>query len=79
MSSCGACSSGCKCGSGCTCSGCTCCKRNPVFAEESITTAQTKILGVAPEKGFEGFEAVEGENGGCKCGSNCTCDPCTCK
>jgi hypothetical protein len=19
------------------------------------------------------------ENGGCKCGANCTCDPCTCK
>ena len=27
-----------------------------------------------------GFEAAAGaENGGCKCGANCTCDPCTCK
>jgi len=45
---------------------------------EQVTTTQTVIMGVAPSKG--GFEAAAGaENGGCKCGANCTCDPCTCK
>ncbi|XP_020273530.1 metallothionein-like protein type 2 [Asparagus officinalis] len=78
MSSCGACSTGCKCSSGCGCNGCGCC-RNPAFAEGMVATTQTVILGVAPQKGFEGFEGAEGENGGCKCGSNCTCDPCSCK
>ena len=53
----------------------------PDMAEERITTTQTVILGVAPQKGqLEGFEVATGsENGGCKCGSNCTCDPCNCK
>ena len=45
------------------------------------TTTETLVLGVAPERGhLEGAEmGVPAENGGCKCGSNCTCDPCTCK
>ena len=54
----------------------------PEMAEE-VTTSQTVIMGVAPSKGqtVDGsFEAEEGaENGGCKCGPNCTCNPCTCK
>nr|ACG32329.1 metallothionein-like protein type 2 [Zea mays]ACG42743.1 metallothionein-like protein type 2 [Zea mays] len=50
----------------------------PDMAEQVTTTTQTLIMGVAPSKG--GFEAAAGaENGGCKCGANCTCDPCTCK
>uniref|UniRef100_A0A804N077 Metallothionein-like protein n=1 Tax=Zea mays TaxID=4577 RepID=A0A804N077_MAIZE len=53
------------------------CKMYPDMAEQ-VTTTQTVIMGVAPSKG--GFEAAAGaENGGCKCGANCTCDPCTCK
>lgn len=51
------------------------------LAEERSLNTVTMVLGVAPAKGgFEGFEMAEGaENGGCKCGSSCTCDPCNCK
>jgi hypothetical protein len=61
---------------------CVCrCKMYPDMAEQvttTTTTTQTLIMGVAPSKG--GVEAAAGaENGGCKCGANCTCDPCTCK
>ncbi|XP_008810605.1 metallothionein-like protein type 2 isoform X2 [Phoenix dactylifera] len=76
------CGGNCGCGSGCKCgTGCGGCKMYPDMAEERSTTTQTMIMGVAPQKGhFEGFEVTAGsENGGCKCGSNCTCDPCNCK
>ncbi|PKA56398.1 Metallothionein-like protein 4A [Apostasia shenzhenica] len=77
------CGGNCGCGSGCQCgSSCSGCKMYPDFSEETFTTGQTMVLGVAPPKrGVAGFEmAVAGvENGGCKCGDNCTCDPCTCK
>ncbi|XP_065626824.1 metallothionein-like protein 1 [Quercus suber] len=55
------------------------------------TSTETIITGVAPAKmdayffhchcsQSEGSEMSFGEeNGGCKCGSNCTCDPCSCK
>ena len=56
----------------------------PDLGEESFATGQTVVLGVAPQKGFDavaGFEAAGTENGGCncKCGDNCTCNPCNCK
>ncbi|KRX86252.1 Metallothionein-like protein type 2, partial [Trichinella patagoniensis] len=52
----------------------------PGLAEEKLSTAETMILGFAPVKGgMEGFEMAGGSENGCKCGSNCTCDPCTCK
>nr|ACG23929.1 metallothionein-like protein type 2 [Zea mays]ACG26376.1 metallothionein-like protein type 2 [Zea mays]ACG48535.1 metallothionein-like protein type 2 [Zea mays]ADJ79933.1 metallothionein [Acacia auriculiformis] len=72
------CGGNCGCGAGCKCgSGCGGCKMYPDMAEQ-VTTTQTLIMGVAPSKG--GFVAAAGaENGGCKCGANCTCDPCTCK
>ncbi|WOL08425.1 metallothionein-like protein type 2 isoform X2 [Canna indica] len=55
------------------------CSMYPGLAEEKSTTTQATVLGVAPSKGhFEEIE-VAAENGGCKCGSNCTCDPCNCK
>lgn len=51
------------------------------FAEK--TTSETVVLGFAAEKAsYEGYGetmVVVGENGGCKCGANCTCDPCNCK
>ncbi|QHO53724.1 Metallothionein-like protein [Arachis hypogaea] len=58
------------------------CKMYPDLSyTESISSTETLVMGVAPMKAqFEGAEmGVSAENGGCKCGSNCTCDPCTCK
>ncbi|CAL4951523.1 unnamed protein product [Urochloa decumbens] len=80
------CGGNCGCGSGCKCgNGCGGCKMYPDMAEQgSTTTTQTVIMGVAPSKGhaeggFEGGAAAAGaENGGCKCGPNCSCNPCTC-
>ncbi|OIW17640.1 hypothetical protein TanjilG_28990 [Lupinus angustifolius] len=46
-----------------------------------MTTSETLVMGIAPMKTqFDDSEmGFEAENGGCKCGSNCTCDPCNCK
>ncbi|XP_073282065.1 metallothionein-like protein type 2 [Primulina huaijiensis] len=75
------CGGNCGCGSGCKCgNGCGGCKMYPDlrYSEATANTAETLVLGVAPQKTyFEGSEAAA-ENG-CKCGANCTCDPCTCK
>jgi len=47
------------------------------YAEK--TSTETLVLGVGPVKPqLEGAE-VAAEDNGCKCGSNCTCDPCNCK
>ncbi|KAI4331713.1 hypothetical protein MLD38_029869 [Melastoma candidum] len=78
------CGGNCNCGSGCKCGdGCGGCKMYPDLGENttSQTTTTTLIMGVAPTKayGVEGGEMGEGAESGCKCGSNCTCDPCTCK
>ncbi|CAO2145240.1 unnamed protein product, partial [Urochloa humidicola] len=73
----------CSCGSSCNCgSSCKCGKKYPDLDEKSTAGAQaTVILGVAPEKQAQSFEAA-GESGetahGCGCGSNCKCNPCTC-
>nr|UZX50343.1 metallothionein type 2 [Avena sativa]BDU59496.1 metallothionein type 2 [Avena sativa] len=76
------CGGNCGCGSGCKCgTGCGGCKMYPEM-EEGVTSSQTLVMGVAPSS-KPSFEAAAGatgaENGGCKCGANCTCDPCTCK
>ncbi|GLT38920.1 hypothetical protein SLA2020_131360 [Shorea laevis] len=78
MSSC--CGGNCGCGSGCKCgSGCGGCKMFPDVAEN--TTRETLVLGVATtgKVNFEGSEMGFGAENGCKCGANCTCDPCNCK
>ncbi|XP_010937630.1 metallothionein-like protein type 2 [Elaeis guineensis] len=80
MSCCGGncgCGADCKCGSACV----GICKTDPDIAEQRSTTTQTMIMGVAPQKGHsEGFEVTAGsEKGACKCGANCTCDPCNCE
>ncbi|RVW33730.1 Metallothionein-like protein type 2 [Vitis vinifera] len=76
------CGGNCGCGSGCTCgSGCGGCKMYPDLSfSEGATTTETIIAGVAPVKThFEGSEMGVGAENGWKCGSNCSCDPCTCK
>ncbi|PKI61714.1 metallothionein-like protein 1 [Punica granatum] len=77
MSGCGGncnCGSSCQCGSGC--------KRNPSlgYTEAATPTAKTVISGVAPVKMHkEEAPEMSTEGGhGCKCGSSCSCDPCTC-
>ncbi|KAL6627434.1 hypothetical protein ACP70R_031160 [Stipagrostis hirtigluma subsp. patula] len=77
------CGGNCGCGSGCKCgTGCGGCKMYPEMDQETTTT-QTVIMGVAPSKGhadggFEDGAAAGAENGGCKCGDDCKCNPCTC-
>ncbi|KAL8509044.1 hypothetical protein ACS0TY_016295 [Phlomoides rotata] len=77
------CAGNCGCGANCGCgSGCGGCKMYPdlSYSEAAATTTETLVLGVAPQKTFfEGAEAAEGAENGCKCGANCTCNPCTCK
>ncbi|XP_054784182.1 metallothionein-like protein 2 [Prosopis cineraria] len=71
------CGSNCGCGSSCNCGS----KMYPDLSYAEKTSRETLVLGVAPMKAeFEGAEmGVAAENEGCKCGSNCTCDPCNCK
>ncbi|KAF2290050.1 hypothetical protein P3X46_028884 [Hevea brasiliensis] len=76
------CGGNCGCGSGCKCgSGCNGCGMYPDISE--TTRTETLVAGVAPAKKFyeEGSEMNFGAEGGhgCKCGSNCNCDPCNCK
>ncbi|GMP85461.1 hypothetical protein CsSME_00038606 [Camellia sinensis var. sinensis] len=78
MSCCGGncgCSGGCKCGNGCRG-----CNMYPDMSYSETTTTETLIAGVAPQNThFEGSETGVGAENGCKCGANCSCDPCTCK
>ncbi|KAL4354451.1 hypothetical protein GQ457_06G007470 [Hibiscus cannabinus] len=77
------CGGNCGCGSGCKCgSGCGGCKMYPDMNTAEITTTETLGLGVAPQKAhFEGAEMEFGAENDCKCkcGGNCTCNPCNCK
>ncbi|KAK4270321.1 hypothetical protein QN277_023369 [Acacia crassicarpa] len=74
------CSGNCGCGSGCQCgSGCGGCKMYPDMSYTETTTTETLVMGVAPENNhFDGAVGEAAENG-CKCGPNCTCNPCNCK
>ncbi|KAL8152704.1 hypothetical protein V2J09_010464 [Rumex salicifolius] len=73
----------CGCGSDCKCgSGCTGCKMNADLSYMETTASTVSLVsGVAPQKTyFDGAEmGVAAENGGCRCGSDCKCDPCDCK
>ncbi|KAG5242975.1 metallothionein protein [Salix suchowensis] len=63
------CGGNCGCGSACKCgSGCGGCKMYPDLSSAETITTETLVLGM-----------VMGAENGCKCGDNCTCDPCTCK
>ncbi|RID80901.1 hypothetical protein BRARA_A03528 [Brassica rapa] len=80
MSCCGGncgCGSGCKCGSGC--GGCNM-YPNLTFSDETTTT-NTSVFGLAPamKNQYEASGEGNAENDACKCGSDCKCDPCTCK
>nr|P43398.1 RecName: Full=Metallothionein-like protein 2; AltName: Full=Metallothionein-like protein A; Short=MT-A [Trifolium repens]CAA81264.1 metallothionein-like protein [Trifolium repens] len=74
------CGGNCGCGSACKCgNGCGGCKMNADLSYTESTTTETIVMGVGSAKAqFEGAE-MGAESGGCKCGANCTCDPCTCK
>ena len=50
------------------------------FSGESTTT-ETFVFGVAPtmKNQYEASGEGSAENDACKCGSDCKCDPCTCK
>ncbi|CAN6805017.1 hypothetical protein Bca4012_000088 [Brassica carinata] len=68
------------CGGNC---GCGCCKMYPdlSFSGETTTT-ETLVLGVAPSMNSQyeaSGETFVAENDACKCGSDCKCNPCTCK
>ncbi|TJX12525.1 hypothetical protein E9840_12540 [Tissierella creatinini] len=72
------CGGNCGCGSGCKCgNGCGGCGMYPDIEQSSTTTAI--VDGVAPpvKMSSEGSEKSSGAEG-CKCGSNCQCDPCNC-
>ncbi|KAE9592068.1 hypothetical protein Lal_00013029 [Lupinus albus] len=76
------CNGNCGCGSGCKCgNGCGGCKMYPDLSYTENITTHTLVMGVAHVKAhIEGDEMGFGaENDGCKCGTNCTCDSCTCK
>nr|ABL10085.1 metallothionein type 2 [Limonium bicolor] len=77
VGSCG-CGSDCKCGSGC--GGCKM-YADLSYTEAAASTTVSLISGVAPQRSYhDGSEmGVAAENDGCKCGDNCTCNPCTCK
>ncbi|KAJ4842675.1 hypothetical protein Tsubulata_014894 [Turnera subulata] len=74
------CGGNCGCGADCKCgNGCGGCKMYPDLSYAEKTTTETLVMGVAPEKAY--FEAgaemgVAGAENGCKCGDNCTCNPC---
>ncbi|CAA3032617.1 metallothionein type 2 [Olea europaea subsp. europaea] len=76
----------CGCGSSCKCgnAGGRCNMYTDLsYSEVTAATTETVVLGVAPQKTY--FEGSESEMGaaatenGCKCGDNCTCNPCNCK
>ncbi|XP_022983596.1 metallothionein-like protein type 2 B [Cucurbita maxima] len=74
------CGGNCGCGSACKCgNGCGGCKMFPDMSfSETTATIEIFVVGLAPQK--MSFEASEmGAENGCKCGDNCTCDPCNCK
>ncbi|XP_042421827.1 metallothionein-like protein type 2 [Zingiber officinale] len=74
------CGGNCGCGSGCNCgSGCGGCKMYPGLSEEKSTTVTMDLAPAHAKGAFEEGVSAGSENGGCKCGSNCTCDPCNCK
>ncbi|KAL7169914.1 hypothetical protein ACSBR2_034875 [Camellia fascicularis] len=75
------CEGNCGCSGGCMCgNGCGGCNMYPDMSYSETTTTETLIVGVAPQNThFEGSEMGVGAENGCKCGANCSCDPCTCK
>ncbi|GAV68938.1 Metallothio_2 domain-containing protein [Cephalotus follicularis] len=75
------CGGNCGCGSGCRCgNGCNGCGMYPDLGYAENTATETIIAGVAPVRvHFESLEMSYGAENGCKCGSNCSCDRCTCK
>uniref|UniRef100_A0A7N1A1E7 Metallothionein-like protein n=1 Tax=Kalanchoe fedtschenkoi TaxID=63787 RepID=A0A7N1A1E7_KALFE len=75
------CGGNCGCGSSCKCgNGCGGCGMYPDIISEKASV-QTRIIEsvTASVKMFHDEIGAEGSENGCKCGSSCTCDPCSCK
>ncbi|KAH6798145.1 metallothionein 2A [Perilla frutescens var. hirtella] len=76
------CGGKCGCGADCKCgNGCGGCGMYPDMSYSEVAApTETLVLGVAPTKTFfEGESAEAAAENGCKCGANCTCNPCNCK
>ncbi|KAF8010728.1 hypothetical protein BT93_J1388 [Corymbia citriodora subsp. variegata] len=74
------CGGKCGCGSGCKCgSGCGGCGMYPDVVENSRETIVSGVASVKMYHEESEMSSFGAENGGCKCGSSCSCDPCNCK
>ncbi|ERN07845.1 metallothionein-like protein type 2 isoform X2 [Amborella trichopoda] len=75
------CGGNCGCGAGCQCgSGCGGCNMYPDLHVYGERTVEARIVEASSEMGsLEVYEMNGAAENGCKCGSNCTCDPCNCK
>ncbi len=53
-----------------------------MYPDLENTATETLVLGVAPAMNSQyeaSGETFVAENDACKCGSDCKCNPCTCK
>ncbi|CAM8970090.1 unnamed protein product [Rhodiola kirilowii] len=74
-------SGNCSCGSSCSCDSCNC-SMYPNISETATMGTRSIVTGLAPQVNMNSYGGAEmgfaAEDGGCKCGSSCTCDPCNC-
>ncbi|XP_068341671.1 metallothionein-like protein type 2 [Pyrus communis] len=75
------CGGKCGCGPSCSCaSDCNGCEMAPDLSHKEGSTTETLVTEVAPQKSHpEASEMGVAAKSGCKCGDNCTCNPCNCK
>ncbi|KMZ73096.1 Metallothionein-like protein type 2-like [Zostera marina] len=57
----------------------SCCGGNTEIEKKAVDADQTLVMGVAPKtKSIDEGTEITGGSEGCKCGSNCSCNPCKC-